>query len=140
MAFEIRTELEIQGTSQQVWEVLTDFASYGEWNSIITEIKGDPSVGKKIFANIDGMKFKPQVLVFEKEREFRWIGKLLLKGLFDGEHRFQILPSSNGAVKFVQSEKFYGLLVPLFKKKLKSDVVLGFQKMNQELKNRVEKC
>ena len=30
---EIRTEIEIEGTAQEVWDTLTDFESYSEWNT-----------------------------------------------------------------------------------------------------------
>ncbi|WP_228479091.1 SRPBCC family protein [Flavobacterium soyangense] len=35
-----------------------------------------------------GMTFKPKVLAFETNKEFRWLGHLLFPGLFDGEHKF----------------------------------------------------
>lgn len=138
MAFEIRTEIEIEAKKERVWSILMDFANYKEWNPFIRKIEGNPEVGKKIYAEIDGMKFKPRVLEKKKEKEFRWIGKLFFKGLFDGEHCFRIEDLGNGRIKFIQSERFKGILLPLLKKKLKTDTVIGFKEMNQSLKERAE--
>ena len=138
MSFEISTEIEISASTAKVWGVLMNFEEYPKWNPFIKSIEGNPQVGKQIKANIDGMKFKPIVLTNEKNKEFKWIGKLLLKGLFDGEHRFQIEETEDGKVRFVQSEKFSGILVPFFKKKLSTDTKSGFEEMNRKLKEQAE--
>ncbi|MFZ4545382.1 MAG: hypothetical protein ACOYOA_15120 [Saprospiraceae bacterium] len=72
------------------------------------------------------------------EKEFRWIGHLLFKGLFDGEHKFELIDNGNGTTTFRQSEKFNGILVPLFKKMLDINTRNGFMAMNEQLKNRAE--
>ena len=95
-------------------------------------------VGNIIKAELGGMTFKPEVLVYEKNKEFKWIGKLLFKGLFDGEHRFQLMDNSDGTTTFIQSEKFSGLLVRLFAKKLDRETKGDFVAMNEALKKRVE--
>ena len=74
----------------------------------------------------------------KKNKEFKWIGKLLFKGLFDGEHRFQLMDNSDGTTTFIQSEKFSGLLVRLFAKKLDRETKGDFVAMNEALKKRVE--
>ena len=45
---EISTEIIIQGSSADVWNVLTDFRSYPRWNPFIKEIRGDLIVGSKL--------------------------------------------------------------------------------------------
>ena len=59
------------------------------------------------------MAFRPKMLVADEEREIRWIGRLLMPGLLDGEHRFAIEPMDKEHVRFVQEERFTGMLVPL---------------------------
>ena len=58
------------------------------------------------------MGFQPTVVVFNPNMELRWIGHLLMPGIFDGEHRFAIEPIGAERVRFVQEERFTGLLVP----------------------------
>lgn len=84
------------------------------------------------------MTFRPRVLVAERPRELRWLGHLLAPGIFDGEHRFAIRPISANRVLFEQSERFTGLLVPLFRRKLDRDTKRGFEQMNAALKQRAE--
>jgi hypothetical protein len=78
------------------------------------------------------------VLTVEPERELRWLGHLLVPGLFDGEHIFTIEPSGPDKIRFVQREIFTGLLVPLFARGLDTDTRRGFDEMNRALKERAE--
>jgi hypothetical protein len=83
------------------------------------------------------MTFKPTVRVVETNRELCWLGRLLLPGIFDGEHSLLIEPLDDGRSRFVQSERFTGLLVGLVKGTL-AKTETGFEQMNTALKERVE--
>jgi hypothetical protein len=84
------------------------------------------------------MTFRPKVLNAEANRELRWLGHLLVRGLFDGEHSFTLVPLGETRVRFVQREVFRGLLVPLFSGGLNRDTRRGFEEMNRALKERAE--
>jgi hypothetical protein len=84
------------------------------------------------------MTFRPTVLVAAPGQELRWLGHLLLPGLFDGEHYFQIAPIAPGRVQFIHGEKFSGLLVALARAQLEGGTKAGFEAMNKALKNRAE--
>jgi len=83
------------------------------------------------------MTFRPRVLAVEANRELRWLGSFLVRGLFDGEHAFLIERIGTVRVRFVQRERFTGILVPLFGKGLTA-TRLGFEEMNLALKARAE--
>lgn len=143
MAKEIKTEILINATPEKVWAILTNFDNYPNWNPFIKSIKGQVSVGNKIIVKLEppeakGMTFKPKVLAFESSKECRWLGHLLFPGLFDGEHKFELIDNGNGTTTFKQSEKFKGILVPLFKKMLDKNTTNGFNLMNQKLKELAE--
>ncbi len=138
MRHTLATTIEINAPITQVWEKLTQFESYPNWNPFIKEIKGEVAVGNQIEAQIDTMKFKPIVLVFDQEKEFTWKGKLLFTGIFDGKHSFKLQKIDENTTRFFQTEEFYGILVPLLKKKLNSDTLEGFNKMNRALKSIIE--
>lgn len=143
MAKEISTEIRIHATPDRVWAILTNFENYPNWNPFIKSITGEVAVGKKIIARLEppkasGMTFHPKVLVFDKEREFRWIGHLLIPGLFDGEHRFELVDNDDNTTTFRQSEKFKGILVPFFKNMLENNTKSGFTLMNEKLKKLAE--
>lgn len=144
MAKEIKTEILINSSPEIVWAVLTNFDDYPNWNPFIKSIKGEAKVGKKITARIEppdakGMTFKPKILVFDQNKELRWLGNLLFAGLFDGEHKFELIDNKNGTTTFIQSEKFKGIFVPMFKKMLEINTKKGFEEMNEKLKQVAEK-
>jgi hypothetical protein len=126
-----------------VWQVLTDFASFPQWNPFIRRATGEVRVGARLDVYIQpsgasGSGFKPTVLKVEPNRELRWLGQLLMPGLFDGEHVFLIEPLEEKRVRFVQREVFNGMLVPLLARSLDTNTRRGFDEMNQALKMRVE--
>jgi len=140
---EIRTEIVIQARPEKVWEVLTSFAQYPQWNPFVKKIEGPLQEGAQITARIEppgssGMTFKPTLLVVSPARELRWLGHLFVPGLFDGEHVFELYENTDGSTTFVQREEFGGILVPLFKKMLDNNTLAGFNAMNQSLKARAE--
>lgn len=136
MAKEIRTEIIIQSTPEKVWSILTDFEKYPIWNPFIKSLTGKVETGKKIKVMIappggPGMTFKPTILKNVANKELAWLGSVLVKGLFDGEHRFELIDNGDGTVKFVQSEQFEGVFVWMFNPQKTKD---GFELMNQRLK------
>ena len=143
MAKELKTEILINASPEKVWSILTNFKEYPQWNPFIKSITGEVSLGKKFKAVIgfpgEGMTFKPKVLAFKKNKEFRWKGHLFISGLFDGEHKFELVDNGNGTTTFKQSEKFGGILIPFFKKMLNTDTLNGFNAMNMKLKELAEK-
>ncbi|WP_417603763.1 SRPBCC family protein [Owenweeksia hongkongensis] len=134
----IHTSIKINGTPQQVWQVLTDFDAYPTWNPFVQSLTGNVKQGERITVKLPGMTFKPVILVFKENDQLTWLGHLLFKGLFDGEHTFKLEDNGDGTTTFHQSEKFKGLLVGFLKKMLLRDTLPGFKNMNQKLKERVE--
>ncbi|OBQ56713.1 SRPBCC domain-containing protein [Tamlana sp. s12] len=139
MAKQINTSITINATKEKIWSILTDFENYPKWNSFIRSVSGDVKVGNQIVIKLQGMTFKPTVLVLNENSELKWLGHLWFKGLFDGEHKFILTDNGNGTTNFEQSEQFSGILVKLFSKSLDKDTKSGFEKMNMELKELAEK-
>jgi len=140
---ELRTEIEIQAPIEKVWQHLTDFDNFPIWNPFITEAKGEITLGSQLEVLIQpaggkALTFKPKVIRLDKNRELRWLGRLIISGLFDGEHIFTIEPITTNRVRFVQREIFSGLLVSLFTKDLNTKTKQGFEVMNQALKQLAE--
>jgi hypothetical protein len=82
--------------------------------------------------------FRPVVLAATPSTPLRWRGRLLLSGIFDGEHAFRIRPLPGGGVVFAQSERFSGLLVPVLRRTLDRDTKRGFEQMIAARKVRAE--
>ena len=144
MASELHTETVIQASPQRVWEVLTDFPAYPNWNPFIPRINGAAETGSRLDVQLQppggrGMRMRPTVLAAKRPQELRWLGHLGVPGLFDGEHRFRIEPVGADRVRFVQAERFSGLLVPLVLRFVERGTRQGFEAMNQALKVRAER-
>jgi len=143
-AKEIKTEILINATPEKVWAIFSDFKKYPNWNPFIKSLTGEVKVGNKIAVKIEPynskpMSFKPKVLVFEANKEFHWMGRLLFGGLFDGKHEFELIDNGNGTTTFKQSEVFKGILMPFFGKKKMENTRKGYEAMNQKLKELAER-
>ena len=103
---ELRRELEIDAPPERIWAVVTDFGAYPDWNPFIRRISGELREGARLEVRIEppgarAMTFKPTVRSVEANRELRWLGRLLLPGVFDGEHSLRIEPLDGGRSRFV---------------------------------------
>jgi hypothetical protein len=137
------TRIEIRATAKQVWDVLTDLPRYDEWNPFISKAEGKVAEGEALALTMtppggSAFSVKPEVLTADEHREFRWLGHLLIPGIFDGEHSFTIEPVGEGRVRLTQCETFKGLLTPIFKWRILESTRRGFEAMNEALKERVE--
>lgn len=142
MSAAINTAIDIDASPRAVWDVLTDFAAYRDWNSFMDRIGGTAEVGTKLVVHMSppggrGMTFKPTVLAATPSLELRWLGKLVVGGLFDGEHSFVLTPNADGTTHLSHSEYFSGVLVALLKGTVKNSHA-GFTAFNNALKRRVE--
>ena len=138
MKHQIKTTIDINASPAKVWTIFSDFKNYPKWNPFVASLNGDVKVGEIINIDLITMKFKPVVLKFDQNEELRWKGKLFMKGLFDGEHYFQLTENPDGSTTFTHGEIFSGILVRLLKKKLDTETKEGFVKMNIALKKEVE--
>ena len=139
----IDTQIEINASTERVWSILMDFPGHARWNPFVRSIEGAPTVGESLNLFIQppgsgGMRFRPTVLTVEPKREFRWKGKLLMPGLFDGEHFFTLEPKSDNRLIFRHGEVFSGLLVPFLRRSLDGATKHGFIAMNEALKRESE--
>jgi hypothetical protein len=81
----------------------------------------------------------PKVLEFKVEREIRWLGNLVFSGLLDGEHLFMLEPLGKTKVRFVQSEQYSGVLLPILWIWLRDQGCGAFEEMNRALKLAAER-
>ncbi|MFB6194497.1 MAG: SRPBCC family protein [Halobaculum sp.] len=140
---EIVTTVDIDAPPQAVWEVLTDFESFAQWNPTM-EVSGAAVEGERLdvvltLPDRKPQAFRPEVLVAVEPRELRWRGQLFAPGLYDGEHRFQLGPLDGGErTRLTHAETFRGVLVGFVNRRIGDAVEAGFEAMNDALKRRVE--
>ena len=141
---EVRSEVEIHNYPESVWGILTDFATYEQWNPFINKIVGLPKQGEKVEIYIEtpsGKKrrYSPRITKVEEGRELRWFGKSYLPGFLNAEHIFTIEELQPSHVRFIQREVFHGLMTRLFGKGFDNEIRQGFNEMNDALKKRAER-
>jgi hypothetical protein len=137
----ITTSVEIDAPPARVWSVLTDLSAYPQWNPFIVAASGTVAAGERLSLSMalpgrEPMSIKPRLLVVEPDRELRWKGRLVIPGLFDGEHVFVLEPLEGGRTRLDHWERFGGLLLPLAKRMIYDDTVASFHALNAALAKR----
>ncbi len=139
----LTTDIEIMAPPGAVWQALTDFSSYAAWNPFIRSAEGEARVGSRVrfsFSTPRGIAMKATAVLVQVEPDYalRWIGSLLVPYLMDIEHSFLLEEPVPGRTRLVQSEHFGGVLVPVFLRVLKNEIMDAYRSMNEALKQRAE--
>ena len=142
MAKVVERSIDIDASPAAVWGLLSYLDSFAAWNPFMTEAKGEMRVGERLqitmaLPDSKPMRFSPTVLEVVPDRKVRWLGKVGPGGLFNGEHTLSIEPREGGGVRFVNHERFSGILVPFMGKTLRK-AEGAFDAMNAALKVKVE--
>ncbi len=144
-SFEIRDEIEINVSIEKVWAAIIDFESYKNWNSQLTFLGGSVQPNGKLHLKLSAAgakpyEFKPDISYWQENKQFAWIAKTGLPGIFDGEHFFELKDLGNGKTLLTNREEYRGVLSQLFKQlPMMKTAPDGFRKMNSELKNFLER-
>ena len=142
MAKRLFTDVDIDATPQQVWNVLTDLAVYPAWNPFIVRAEGVVELGRRLTLTMQpvggrAMTLRPRLVAVDVPRELRWRGKLGMPGLMDAEHSFTLEPRGSGT-RLVHQETFRGVLVPFVAASLDRNTLPAFVAMNEALESRAE--
>ncbi|HJT83092.1 MAG TPA: SRPBCC domain-containing protein [Nitrososphaeraceae archaeon] len=140
---DLTTEIEINSSPQAVWDILTDFSNYPQWNPILTKVVGQLLIDNKLEIHITTIGGKsriyhPKITKIVPNQELRWTGKFFLPQIFSGERIFLIEKVFNDKIKFVNKEIFSGIGIKLAPQKMENDILLSFKKMNEALKKTAE--
>lgn len=142
---EIMTAIDIAASPEQIWRVLTNFPDYPRWNTFIRAIQAralQPGAKLRLRMRLrQGGRariFSPTITKAVPAAELHWRGKLFVRGLFDGDHAFIIVPQGLKGSRLIQRERFSGLLAPLLFRLIKADTRRSFEDMNRALKRIAE--
>ncbi|HKL27884.1 MAG TPA: SRPBCC domain-containing protein [Natrialbaceae archaeon] len=136
---EIRIETEIDAPPEAVWETLTDFAAYEEWNPFFTSADGDLRVGGPVDVGIDAARRPHLAMTMTiteviRPRRLQWVGTFGGRWVFRGQHTFDLQALDGDRTLFVNREAFSGVLVPILTRGLRHE----YETMNRALADRVE--
>lgn len=102
---------------QMIFDVVTDFNNYENWNTLIPSAKGNLNIGDEIrmVLKLNGRKrpFSPKVTFVDKNLSFTLTKKILLKQLGELNHKFEFYPLDNGTTELRQTWTGSGMLIKL---------------------------
>jgi hypothetical protein len=135
---EIRVETEIDASPEAVWETLTDFAAYEEWNPFFTSADGDLREGGTVDVGIDAtgrphLSMTMTITDVVGPRRLQWVGTFGGRFVFRGVHTFDLQALDDDRTLFVNREEFSGVLVPILTRGLRRE----YESMNRALADRV---
>lgn len=133
-------EIDIAGTADVVWEVLTDAARYPDWNSTVERVDGQIVSVERVTVHAKvspGRAFPLVVGNWDPPRRMTWKGGMPL-GLFSGVRTLSVKPVAEGRVTFVMREEYSGLLAGLITRSI-PDLQPAFDRFAADLKARVER-
>lgn len=137
MSIVFTTGIDVDATRDEVWEVLTDFDSYGEWSNF-TSVDGTAQVGARLRMRMQGFRFTSTVATASPGHELRWVAKIISNGVFLGQHSFVLSDGDNGTTHVTNTEEFSGALTRPFKRVFaRSHRTGGYMEFNRALKQRV---
>ena len=142
--FVVQAETEIAAPTAVVWAVLTDLEAYDAWSTMLHYRGGALAEGGTIqlrlsLPNGPSYTFAPRVIALEPERCFAWRATTGLRGIFDGEHSFELNSLAKGKTLLRNRERYSGLLAPLFQRlPMMRDAPAGFAAMNEQIRARAE--
>lgn len=143
----VYTEIIIDATPEQVWEVLTDFDSYPKWAIFFKGMTGEIKDKGKVVATFQMNPKKDKTtqvdhtISYKEGKMFGWSEKTIM-GIIDN-HKFIVEDAGNGKTRFIQSDEFkkggtwlmggylsklMGKKYPEFNRSLKSEVEKRFNK------------
>jgi hypothetical protein len=145
MSKTLASQIDVDASPARVWEVLTDYATYPQWNPFIVRAEGRIEVGSRLSLRMQpvgarAVSLQPTVLEAVEGHRLRWRGRLWLPGIFDAEHDFQVQALGGGRSRLTQNERFTGLLAPVMARSLDRHTLPAFEAMNAALKLRAEQA
>lgn len=138
----IETQIDIRSDAQTVWSVLCDLPGYATWNPLIRSAAGEIRRGGRVRLRIDppgGREtlLRARIVACQPGRELRWIGRLLVPGVFDTVQSLRISPTGSG-VRLYHCQAYSGLASPLCSQADCEALRDGFAAMNEALRKRAE--
>jgi hypothetical protein len=126
----------------RVWEILTDFSAYPDWNPLIGEAhsEGPPGPGCRLVLDIVplGRRYRPRITVWDPPRRLAWSTWEWLPLLLTSVHYFRLDPEPGGGSRLHHGERFQGLAVPLLGSFLIDRMHQAFIHHDLALKQRAE--
>jgi uncharacterized protein YndB with AHSA1/START domain len=128
----------IDASPEQVWAVLTDVASWPQWDSGVTRVDGSARLGERLTIAVaanPGRAFPVKVVTVEPPAQLVFRGGMPL-GLFAGVRTYT-LAAEGATTRFSMKEAYSGPLASLITRSI-PDLGPSFRQFAEGLKRRTE--
>ncbi len=134
------TALLIKAPIQKVWNELTHFGAYPEWNPLVGKLEGEMIEGKKISTFIIPLNktYHPVVIEYKPNESLIWKGVQGASFLLAGKHYYKLEKLNATQTQLHHGEWFTGLFSHFINKKLLNKMENAFIQHNELLKQRIE--
>lgn len=132
--------VDIDASAKQVWDVVTDFASYESWNPLLSNVEGQLVVGGKLRVHTT---FAPTALpatvkVVKEPHQLEWEDHVPLN-LLTPVFSISLLSLAENRTRVVIQESFTGPLLPVAGRRLAKKMPPRYEAMAQALAQEVQK-
>ena len=109
----VHAELVVPAPPEEVWAVLTDAASYKEWNPVFVDVQGEYREGAKLSYQMKDQSGKQSKVVatvtkLDPEHELNQFGGI--RGIITFDHHWFLEPVEGGT-RVTQHEEYRGVYV-----------------------------
>lgn len=139
----IATEIALQGPSERVWSILTDFAAYPEWNRLMKAVRGQAAPDAPLEVDLQYWGKPVQTVAgtvtgFMPPKYLSWSYAHKLGSWFlASEHVLRLKEKDDGRVIFFQEVYHTGLGLRFRRRDVEHYVRLSLDKLNDDLKHRL---
>jgi hypothetical protein len=137
-----RSEVLVDASPEQVWEVLVDLPRYGEWNPFTIAVRSKLEVGASVDMDVrlNGRvrRQRETVRVVQPHRCLDWGMQLGPRWLLRAERRQHLTAEREARTRYVTEDRIEGWLAPLVHLLYGRTLTAGFAAMATALKERVE--
>ena len=144
MALIIEHELEIEASIDTVWQVITDFSKYSEWNPFIVDCSCDLQVGNSIEMKVSMMEGRKPlrqteyVSEVESGKHFSYVSPKRPTFLLRSYRSHTLTALTTGKTLYQSHFELHGWLKPLIKLIMGKSLLHGFDGMSKAIVRRSE--
>lgn len=142
MSFRIDKTLDIAAPPSVVWEVLTDFPRYGEWNPFVVEAKCSLKPGEAMDMKVVLMGFPQRQVEWmvdcEPGRAFSYAMKPFPGGGLSSRRGHVLEDAGNHRTRYTSNFELRGWLMPVVRGLMGARIEIGMRRMWEALQKRSE--
>ena len=144
MAFVIDHQIEVAAPAAVVWQVLTDFSAYGDWNPFVVGCECELKVGEKIVMQVilsEGNRPRRQVEYIkelEQGRQFAYVSPRQPRAMLHSHRSHTVTVLDDDRCHYHSCFELHGWLSPVVCLLHGRGLQRGFSTMTQALKARAE--